>query len=192
MPIRPREVGPVTPTILVLSGSLRTASVTTAIATVALDSPPDCVTTLRSADLQALPFYNEDLDTADPPDPVSMLRRQVAEADGVLVVSPENNGSVSAVLKNAIDWLSRPRGSAALLTKPVAIVVAGWSLTSIETHLEQILQVAGATVVPSLGRVLSLKAFRGQPPRDAAPVRDALDQALTALAAASARGPPAA
>ena len=180
---QPREVSPVIPAILVLSGSLRTASVTTAIAAVALDGPPASVTTLRSADLQALPFYNEDLDTADPPGPVVTLRKQVAEADGVLVVSPENNGSVSAVLKNAIDWLSRPRGDAALLAKPVAFVVAGWSLTSVETHLEQVLQVAGATVVPSAGRVLSLKAFRGQPPRDAATVRDALTDALTALAA---------
>ena len=178
--------------ILVLTGSLRTASVTTAIASVALDSPPEGATTVRSANLEALPFYNEDLDTPYPPDSVAQLRRQVAEADGVLLVSPENNGSVSAVLKNAIDWLSRPRGQAALHGKPVAILVAGWSLTSVETHLQQILQIAGATVVPSDGRVLSLKAFRGQPPRDAAPVRTAVNHALTALAAASEPAAPAA
>ena len=176
---------PVTPRILVLTGSLRAASVTTAIADVAIESPSDRVSTLRSPSLGDLPFYNEDLDTADPPAPVSQLRRSAGEADGLLLVSPVNNGSVSAVLKNAVDWLSRPRGRAALLGKPVAIILAGWSLGSAETHLEEVLHVAGATVVPTTHRALSLKTFRGLPPRDAPPVRDAVERALTALAAAS-------
>ena len=60
--------------------------------------------------LGELPFYNEDLDTDDVGDPVKELRRHAERADAVLVVTPEYNARIPGVLKNAIDWLSRPYG----------------------------------------------------------------------------------
>ena len=75
-----------------------------------------------------VPFYNEDVDYApgstdgvlDPE--VVALRERVAAADAVLIVTPEYNGSAPAVLKNAIDWLSRPYGAGALTGKPVGVI----------------------------------------------------------------------
>lgn len=170
-----------TMTVLVLTGSLRSASITTQIAAIALEHPPAGVSTTAAERLDGLPFYNQDLDTSEPSAAVARLRAQVTAADAVLFVTPENNGSVSAVLKNAIDWLSRPRDNAALRDKPAALLVAGWSLTSVEIHLEQILHVAGARVIPSNDRRLSLKTFRGNHPADAPHVRRAITHALSAL-----------
>ena len=173
------------PAVVVLPGSLRTGLHHQPDRRLAPDTAPTGVDTVPASALAELPFYNQDLDTEDPPPAVAALRRQVHAAVAVLVISPENNGSVSAVLKNAIDWRSRPRGSAALLGKPVALVVAGWSLSSVEQHLEQILTVAGAHVVPSFGRAVSVRGFRGQAPADAVMVRDAIANAFAALAEAS-------
>ena len=65
--------------------------------------------------LGQLPFYNEDLDNAtDVPAAAAALRERVAGADRVLAVTPEYNGTMPAVLNNAIDWLSRPYGAGAL------------------------------------------------------------------------------
>ena len=74
--------------------------------------------------LGELPFYNEDLDTDDVGDPVKELRRHAERADAVLVVTPEYNASIPGVLKNAIDWLSRPYGKGALNGKPLAVIGA--------------------------------------------------------------------
>ena len=110
-----------TMTVLVLFGSLRAASISTQIAALAPRAAPAGVTVQNAEGLDALPFYNQDLDTAQPPPPVARLRAQVDAADAVLLVTPANNGSVSAVLKNAIDWLSRPRENAALHDKPALL-----------------------------------------------------------------------
>src|SRR4029079_2905567 len=72
--------------------------------------------------LADLPFYNEDLDTDDVPEAAQSLRDSVAADTRALVVTPEYNGSMPAVLKNAIDWLSRPYGVGALAGKPLAVL----------------------------------------------------------------------
>ena len=172
-----------TTSVLVLSGSLRADAVTTRIALVAQSADIDGITAERAKDLDALPFYNEDLDIVDAPPGVVALRQQVEQADGILFVSPANNGSISAVLKNAIDWLSRPRDAAALQDKPAALLVAGYSVDSVESHLEHVLRRAGARVIPSPGRALSLKSFRGRQPADVPAVVDAVVAALAAVAA---------
>ena len=69
-----------------------------------------------------LPFYNEEVDGENPPAAATHVRQQVAAADRVLVVTPEYNGTMPAVLNNAIDWLSRPYGAGALVAKPFAVV----------------------------------------------------------------------
>ena len=68
------------------------------------------------------PFYNQDLETADGPAQVSQARRQVAEADALLMVVPEFNHGIPGVLKNALDWLSRPAFHSVMAGKPVFFV----------------------------------------------------------------------
>ena len=72
-----------------------------------------------------MPFYNEDLDgPGDVPGPAQALRDAVRRADALLLVTPEYNGSLPAVLKNAIDWTSRPHQAGAITGKPVAVAGA--------------------------------------------------------------------
>ena len=72
--------------------------------------------------LGELPFYNEDIDGEQAPPAAVRLREQVAAADRLLVVTPEYNGTMPAVLNNAIDWVSRPFGASAIKDKPLAVV----------------------------------------------------------------------
>src|SRR5699024_1676412 len=72
--------------------------------------------------LDGIPFYNEDLDGAQAPAAAQALRDLVGDADAVLAVTPEYNGTMPAVLNNAIDWLSRPYSAGAIKGKPFAVV----------------------------------------------------------------------
>ncbi|WLG48559.1 NADPH-dependent FMN reductase [Pseudomonas sp. FP1742] len=104
--------------ILGLSGSLRQHSAHTAILnTVAERLSGQVRLTLHG--LERIPPYNEDNDGVHAPQAVSDLRAAVAAADGVLIGSPEYNHGMSGVLKNALDWLSRPHGKSALTGRPV-------------------------------------------------------------------------
>src|SRR6478672_8805842 len=110
--------------VAVLVGSLRTDSVNRRIAEALRDQAPEGVELEIVDGLGALPFYNEDVDGTDVPSVVADLRRVVGSADRVLAVTPEYNGTMPAVLNNAIDWLSRPFGQGAIKGKPFAIVGA--------------------------------------------------------------------
>src|SRR5436190_13793334 len=111
-----------TTSILVLVGSLRAGSVNRRLAEAIRDQAPDDVTVELAEGLEALPFYNEDLDGAEVPAAAAELRAQVAAADRILVVTPEYNGTMPAVLNNAIDWLSRPYGVGAITGKPLGVI----------------------------------------------------------------------
>jgi NAD(P)H-dependent FMN reductase len=110
--------------VIVLVGSLRADSVNRKIAETLRDQAPDGVTVEIAENLEQLPFYNEDLDGGDVPAAAVALRDQVARADRVLAVTPEYNGTMPAVLNNAIDWLSRPYGVGAIKGKPFGVVGA--------------------------------------------------------------------
>ncbi|OAO79762.1 NADPH:quinone oxidoreductase [Geobacillus stearothermophilus] len=108
---------------------------------------------LDIADIGALPHYNQD-DELDPPEVVAAFKRQVADVDGVLIVTPEYNWSVPGVLKNALDWLSRV--DKVLVNKPVMIVGVSTGMMGTiraQLHLRQILQSPGlaAKVLPPAG-----------------------------------------
>ena len=106
------------PTLLGISGSLRAGSFNTMILKTLAETIQDQAT-LEIFPLEGLPFYNGDLDTATPPDAVAALRARIGEADGVVIATPEYNYGLPGVLKNALDWASRPYGKATLTGKPV-------------------------------------------------------------------------
>lgn len=108
--------------ILGLSGSLRKHSFNTAILHAAVGLAPNDMN-IRVRTLEEVPVYNEDLRAEGYPAPVQALRDEIAAADGVLFATPEYNYSIPGVLKNAIDWASRPPDQP-FEGKPVAIMGA--------------------------------------------------------------------
>jgi len=157
--------------ILVLVGSLRAGSVNRQIAQVIADNAPEGVTVRVYDGLGDVPFYNEDLDTVDAPPPVVDLRAAAAVADAALVVTPEYNGSIPAVLKNAIDWLSRPYGDGALKGKPVAVIGAALGqYGGVWAHDEtrKTVGIAGARVVEGIELSLPAASLDGKHPLQSA------------------------
>ena len=110
--------------IVALVGSLRADSLNRRIAEALRDQAPTGVTVQIAEDLDTLPFYNEDIDADQIPAQAVALRDLVADAHGVLAVTPEYNGTMPAVLNNAIDWLSRPYGVGAITGKRFGVVGA--------------------------------------------------------------------
>src|SRR6202049_3541596 len=109
-------------TVLAICGSLRTGSYNRAALRTAIElKPPGMI--LETADIVSIPLYNEDLRALGFPPPVERLRAQIAAADALLFVTPEYNYSMSGVLKNAIDWASRPPDQP-LAGKPAAVMGA--------------------------------------------------------------------
>jgi len=109
-----------TPTRVVgLAGSLRKASYSRATLLGIRDNLP-AAAKLEICDLQ-LSLYNEDKDGADTPDDVRMFRNAIGVSDGVVIVTPEYNHGIPGVLKNALDWASRPYGRSVLIDKPVLV-----------------------------------------------------------------------
>jgi len=125
--------------ILGIAGSLRPASYNRAALRAATELVPEGAT-LDVFELDGIPGFNQD-EEQNPPPKVTELKRRVREADAILFVTPEYNYSIPGVLKNAIDWGSRPYGDSAWNGKPVAIM--GASIGTIGTaraqyHLRQV------------------------------------------------------
>jgi chromate reductase len=101
--------------------------------------------------LRDIPAYDEDDDVEDAPAAVARIRAAVREADAVFFTTPEYNSSIPGGLKNAIDWLSRPRAQSALMNKPVAVIGASTGMFGAvwaQAELRKVLGSAGARVVP--------------------------------------------
>lgn len=133
--------------ILMLVGSLRADSWTAQLIDSVGDLLPAGTTSQVYDGLRDLPHYDQDLDTDQTPASVVAFREAVASADALVVATPEYNGSIPGVLKNAIDWASRPRGAAALADKPVAVLSVSPSPRGAQWAREdavRILGVAGA------------------------------------------------
>jgi chromate reductase len=108
--------------IIGIPGSLRTQSYNKAALRAAQQLLPDGAT-LEIFELDGIPVYNQDEERTPPPR-VAELKARIRAADAVLISTPEYNYSVPGVLKNAIDWASRPFGDSAWKGKPVAIMGA--------------------------------------------------------------------
>src|SRR5690606_24717109 len=120
------------------SGSLRKESYNTALLRAAQSLLP-ANAGMETARIDDLPLYNDDLRKQGFPPPAERLREQVRRADAVLIVSPEYNYSIPGVLKNAIDWISRPPDQP-FAKKPVAIMGASPSQLGtgrMQYHLRQ-------------------------------------------------------
>jgi NAD(P)H-dependent FMN reductase len=172
--------------VLVLLGSLRAASINRQLAELAIESAPEGVHLQVFDRLGELPFYNEDIDTEDVAEPVKALRAAAAEAHAALVVTPEYNGSIPGVLKNAIDWLSRPYGNGALKGKPVAVVGAAHGrYGGVWAHDEtrKSFGIAGVRVIEDLKLSVQTTAFDGRHPRENAEIAANLRDVVGKLAA---------
>jgi chromate reductase len=125
--------------VLALSGSLREKSYNTALLREAGRLAPAGMT-IDIASIRDIPLYDADVEARGFPAPVTALSDRVKAADALLIATPEYNFSIPGVLKNVIDWLSRPPLDAALARKPVAIVGAGGRLGSARAqyHLRQV------------------------------------------------------
>jgi len=135
--------------LLTISGSLREGSYNTALARAAADVAPEGVEVELYNGLGELPLFDADLEGDEHP-AVRHLRESIDDADAVLFVTPEYNGSIPGVLKNAVDWASRPRGEAALLNKTVAVAGAStgqYGALWAQQDLRRVLGIAGARVV---------------------------------------------
>lgn len=124
--------------LLCFSGSLRAASTSSAVVATLRERLNGVAATSRF-DIGSLPHYNADL---EPPETVQALKAEIAAADGLVVVTPEYNYSVPGVLKNAIDWASRPAYASVLKDKPVFVAsVSGGALGGVraQSHLKYIL-----------------------------------------------------
>ncbi len=114
--------------LLGLSGSLRRASNSTAVLRGLQDAlAPEAALDIFS--LHGLPLYNEDDDGEHAPESVRALRSAIETSDGVIMVSPEYNHGMSGVLKNGLDWASRPYGRSVLRGKPVLTMTASPAFT---------------------------------------------------------------
>jgi NAD(P)H-dependent FMN reductase len=172
--------------VLVLLGSLRAGSINRQIVEAAIAHAPDGVELKLFDRLGELPHYNEDIDVDPAPEPVVALRAAAAEADAALVVTPESNGTIPGVLKNAIDWLSRPWGDGALKDKPVAVIGAALGqYGGVWAHDEtrKSFGIAGPRIVESVALSIPTKSLDGRHPRESAELVEKLRDVVGKLAA---------
>ena len=126
-----------------IAGSLREGSYNRALLRAARELAPEglAIEILDNELLKRVPLYNEDVRAAGFPEPVVVLKEAIAEADALIIATPEYNHSVPGVLKNALDWASRPPEESPLNGKPVAIVGAstgGFGTVRAQMHLRDV------------------------------------------------------
>jgi chromate reductase len=116
------------PRLIGISGSLRRDAFSTAVLAGLKEAVADRADLVIHT-LGDVPLYNQDLDTETAPAGVQALRDAIGEADGVVIVTPEFNYGLPGVVKNALDWASRPYGRSTLIGKPVFTVTESPAFT---------------------------------------------------------------
>lgn len=141
--------------VLCLPGSLRRDSWNRRLLLAAAAHAPDTLSLQLYDDLDAVPLFNEDIESGPSGElaGVEALRSAVAAADALLIATPEYNQSLPGALKNALDWLSLdgPQGEV-LHSKPIAVTGASsgpWGTRLAQTALRQVLHACGALVMPT-------------------------------------------
>ncbi|XXF79534.1 NAD(P)H-dependent oxidoreductase [Myxococcaceae bacterium GXIMD 01537] len=137
--------------LLGIAGSLRRQSFNRfLLEAVREELPPNVSLTLFDR-LGDVPLYNADVEAQGVPEPVAALREAIRAADGLLIATPEYNYSVPGVLKNALDWASRPPATSALRGKPVGIIGASMGMSGTmraQYHLRQVFVFTNSPVMP--------------------------------------------
>ena len=136
--------------VLGISGSLRRDSYNSGLLRAAADLLPSGVELEVFDGLKGIPPYDADDDVSPAPAPVAALREAIESADGVLIATPEYNASIPGVLKNALDWASRPFPDNALRGMPVAVVGASTGLFGAvwaQAEARKVLSALGANVI---------------------------------------------
>ncbi len=136
--------------VLGIAGSLRHHSYNRGLIEAARELAPQGMV-IRTADLTPIPLYNADVQAEGDPPSVAALKAQIAAADALLIATPEYNHLLSGVLKNAIDWVSRPPADNAFRRKPVAIMGASSGPTGTaraQLALRQVLASVECYVLP--------------------------------------------
>ncbi|KOV97022.1 MULTISPECIES: NAD(P)H-dependent oxidoreductase [Streptomyces] len=173
--------------ILALVGSLRAGSHNRQLAEAAVKLAPEGAEVDLFEGLAEIPFYNEDIDVeGSVPAAAARLREAANAADGLILFTPEYNGTIPAVLKNAIDWLSRPYGAGALSGKPVAVVgTAFGQYGGVWAHDEtrKSVGVAGGKVLEDVKLSIpgSMTRFAETHPADDAEVAEQLTEVIARL-----------
>ena len=141
--------------ILAIPGSLRRGSFNRLLLQAAVERAPAGMEIHLYDGLASLPLFDADLESdtgGRGPQPVCDLRTAVAAADGLLIATPEYNHSIPGVLKNAIDWLSRPAPEEVLIGRPVAVIGASsgrWGTRLAQSALRQVLFATESVPLPS-------------------------------------------
>ena len=136
-------------TILGIAGSFRAGSHNMQLLRLAAEELPEGVELVVFDGLAEIPAFDQDLEDLAP-DAVDALKAAIAEADGILVATPEYNGSIPGALKNAFDWVSRPIAESPIRSKPVAVIGASTSAFGAvwaQRELKKVLGVMGARVL---------------------------------------------
>jgi chromate reductase len=136
--------------ILGIAGSLRRDSHNARLLRAAAETLPSGATLELWDGLRDVPPYDEDVDKDGAPAAVRALREAIAGADAVLVATPEYNASIPGVLKNALDWASRPYATNALRGKPAAVTGASTGLFGAvwaQAETRKVLKTIGAHVL---------------------------------------------
>jgi len=140
--------------VLGIAGSLRQGSYNRRLLHAAARCAPAGLELTVYDDLASIPPFDEDLETASEGGPASVrrLREHARSAQGLLIATPEYNWSIPGVLKNALDWLSRPAPDEVLAGKPVAVIGAtggSWGTRLAQAALRQVLTATEAAVLPA-------------------------------------------
>ena len=137
--------------ILGICGSLRKTSYNRGLLAAAQALAP-AGTTIEIGDLRGIPLFDQDLEAQGDPAPVVALKESIRRADAVLIATPEYDWGLPGVLKNALDWVSRPAGQSALRQKPLAMMGASdgpWGTTRAQLQLRQSLTYMDVLTLPS-------------------------------------------
>ena len=131
--------------VLAISGSLRRDSYNSALLRAVAEVAPDGVEVVFYDGLREIPPYDQDDEANEVAPEVLHLRRAIEDADALLFSTPEYNGSVPGVLKNAVDWASRPRATTVMQNKPAAVIGASTGMFGAVWAQQDLRRILGLT-----------------------------------------------
>ncbi|MGP9034045.1 NAD(P)H-dependent oxidoreductase [Glutamicibacter mysorens] len=173
--------------VLTLVGSLRNGSTNQQLAEATSHNAPEGMEVSVFSGLENIPFYNEDNDVeGGVPAAAQALRDAAGEADALMLVTPEYNGTMPAVLKNAIDWLSRPFGAGALKDMPTVVLGTAFGQYGgvwAQDEARKALNIAGANVLENVKLAIpnSVVRFAELHPKDDAEVVEQVSGVLKSI-----------